>query len=128
MALLRKYFLPHLEKLCKNFLDTIIHHNARTVKMTTLNIFDEESDKRNSAVNATEVLAIQKINTAPEKTPIKKERMLHISQIYTEIKCLNQISTRNAGFGDIKAMPSSSHRSRSLTFGNVAPSEFDDLE
>ena len=46
MALLRKYFLPHLEKLCKNFLETIIRTNARTVKLTTLNIFDQKQPER----------------------------------------------------------------------------------
>lgn len=42
MKILRKYVLPHLEQLCKEFLQSIIINNARDIKMSSLEIKDKK--------------------------------------------------------------------------------------
>lgn len=40
MNLLRKFIQPHLEHLCKDFLQSVIKNKAHQIKMSTLEIHD----------------------------------------------------------------------------------------
>jgi len=45
IKILRQYVLPHLEQLCKDFLQSVIINNAREIKISSLEIKDKDYEK-----------------------------------------------------------------------------------